>query len=183
MDIYLPEGSIEHADQPEKRSFWSLTTTRSTARPSRTICPGTSVQVLTAHTAKDGLALCEREPVDVVLLDQQLPDAEGYTICPAILKYNERIKIIFATAYPSFDNAIKALKGGAYDYLTKPFELDDLGSDRGARLPHGRTGRHRAGADLPEGKGDRGGRPRGRGRAGRDRCASSNLPPLRSRRS
>jgi DNA-binding NtrC family response regulator len=86
-----------------------------------------TVQVLTANTAKDGLAICEREQVDVVLLDQQLPDAEGYTICPAILKFNERIKIIFATAYPSFDNAIKALKGGAYDYLTKPFELDDLG--------------------------------------------------------
>jgi DNA-binding NtrC family response regulator len=88
---------------------------------------GASVHVLMAHSAKDGLALCEREPVDVVLLDQQLPDAEGYTICPSILKYNERIKIIFATAFPSFDNAIKALKGGAYDYLTKPFELDDLG--------------------------------------------------------
>lgn len=86
-----------------------------------------SVQVLTAHTAKEGLAICEREQVDVVLLDQQLPDAEGHTICPAILKYNEQIKIIFATAYPSFDNAIKALKGGAYDYLTKPFELDELG--------------------------------------------------------
>lgn len=86
-----------------------------------------SVQVLTAHTAKAGLTMCAREQVDVVLLDQQLPDAEGHTICPAILKYNEQIKIIFATAYPSFDNAIKALKGGAYDYLTKPFELDELG--------------------------------------------------------
>ncbi len=85
------------------------------------------VQVLTAHTARDGLALCDCEQIDVVLLDQQLPDAEGYTICPSILKFNERIKIIFATAYPSFDNAIKALKGGAYDYLTKPFELDELG--------------------------------------------------------
>ncbi len=85
------------------------------------------VQVLTAHTARDGLTLCDCEQIDVVLLDQQLPDAEGYTICPSILKFNERIKIIFATAYPSFDNAIKALKGGAYDYLTKPFELDELG--------------------------------------------------------
>lgn len=85
------------------------------------------VKVFVAHTAKDGLSLCEREQVDVVLLDQQLPDAEGYTICPSILKLNERIKIVFATAYPSFDNAVKALKGGAYDYLTKPFELDELG--------------------------------------------------------
>jgi DNA-binding NtrC family response regulator len=85
------------------------------------------VQVLIANTAKDGLAVCGREHVDAVLLDQQLPDAEGYTICPDILKFNEQIKIVFATAYPSFDNAIKALKAGAYDYLTKPFELDELG--------------------------------------------------------
>lgn len=87
---------------------------------------GDGVQVITVHTAEEGLAICERDQVDVVLLDQQLPDAEGYTICPSILKYNEQIKIIFATAFPSFDNAVKALKGGAYDYLTKPFELDEL---------------------------------------------------------
>jgi DNA-binding NtrC family response regulator len=85
-----------------------------------------SVQILIAHTAKDGLEICSREQIDIVLLDQQLPDAEGYTLCPIILKYNERTKIIFATAFPSFENAVKALQAGAHDYLTKPFELEEL---------------------------------------------------------
>jgi DNA-binding NtrC family response regulator len=86
-----------------------------------------SMRVFVARTAKEGLEVCSRDRIDVVLLDQQLPDAEGYTLCPAILKHNEATKIIFATAYPSFDNAVKALKAGAHDYLTKPFELDELG--------------------------------------------------------
>ncbi len=85
-----------------------------------------SMQVFTAYTAKEGMAICSKRQIDVVLLDQQLPDADGYTICPAILAYNERTKIIFATAYPSFESAVKALQAGAHDYLTKPFELDEL---------------------------------------------------------
>lgn len=87
---------------------------------------GDAREVLTAHTAKDGLAACSRQKIDVVLLDQNLPDGEGHTLCPSILKQNDQTKIIFATAYPSFENAVKALKAGAADYLSKPFELGEL---------------------------------------------------------
>jgi DNA-binding NtrC family response regulator len=86
-----------------------------------------SLDVLVSHTAAEGLAVCSRKETDVVLLDQKLPDAEGHTLCPSILKYNDQTKIIFATAYPSFDNAVKALKSGAHDYLSKPFKLAELG--------------------------------------------------------
>ncbi len=85
-----------------------------------------AVQTFAAYTAKEGLAICSRERIDVVLLDQQLPDADGYTLCSSILKSNEETKIIFVTAYPSFENAVKALKEGAHDYLIKPFELEEL---------------------------------------------------------
>ncbi len=84
------------------------------------------LEVFTAHSAKDGLDVCSRRTIDLVLLDQQLPDAEGHVLCPDILKYNEQTKIIFATAYPSFENAVTAIKNGAYDYLAKPFELEAL---------------------------------------------------------
>ncbi len=87
---------------------------------------GDAVDVVIANTAADGISACAQRKVDVVLLDQQLPDAEGHSLCPAILKHNDDTKIIFATAYPSFDNAVKALKAGAHDYLTKPFELEEL---------------------------------------------------------
>jgi len=85
-----------------------------------------TVEVLLAFKAKDGLTLCSLQKIDVVLLDQQLPDGEGHTLCPAILKYNDQTKIIFDTAYPSFDNAVKAIRSGAYDYLSKPFDLEEL---------------------------------------------------------
>ena len=84
------------------------------------------LDVLMAHSAKEGIALCSRQTIDIVLLDQQLPDADGHTLCPDILKHNDQTKIIFATAYPSFENAVTAIKQGAYDYLSKPFELEAL---------------------------------------------------------
>lgn len=87
---------------------------------------GENFEVLTAHNRRDGLAACAREKIDVVLLDQKLPDSDGHLLCPDILKYNDDTRIIFATAYPSFDNAVRAIKAGAHDYLSKPFELEEL---------------------------------------------------------
>ena len=85
-----------------------------------------TTEVLTAHTGEDGLAICAQQKVDVVLLDQKLPDREGVSLCPSILNHHDQTKIIFITAYPSFDNAVEAIKMGAYDYLSKPFELEAL---------------------------------------------------------
>ena len=85
-----------------------------------------TTKVLTAHTAADALAMCSQYKVDVVLLDQKLPDAEGVSLCPSILSHHDQAKIIFITAYPSFKNAVEAIKMGAYDYLSKPFELEAL---------------------------------------------------------
>ena len=82
--------------------------------------------VLIANTGKEGLKICAEAQVDVVILDQKLPDAEGVKLCPSILKQNEQTKIIFVTAFPSFANAIEAVKVGAHDYLSKPFEMAEL---------------------------------------------------------
>ncbi|BCA78758.1 sigma-54 dependent transcriptional regulator [Desulfuromonas sp. AOP6] len=87
---------------------------------------GPAQEVLLAPTAAEGLFICRRQKVDVVLLDQNLPDGLGIDLCPQILEANERCKIIFITAYPDFSYAVRAIKGGAYDYLTKPFELEEL---------------------------------------------------------
>jgi DNA-binding NtrC family response regulator len=85
-----------------------------------------ALRVIEAHTAAEGLAACAREAVDVVVLDQRLPDASGAELCRPILAANEATRIVFATAFPSFDNALQALKEGAHDYLCKPFELEQL---------------------------------------------------------
>jgi DNA-binding NtrC family response regulator len=85
--------------------------------PSRCLC---------LQEAPTGHLLCSLKDIDVVVLDQQLPDAEGHTLCETILTYNEQTKIIFSTAFPSFENAVKAIRSGAYDYLSKPYDLEEL---------------------------------------------------------
>jgi DNA-binding NtrC family response regulator len=85
-----------------------------------------ALQVSIAPTAAAAARILAEKEIDVVLLDQKLPDAEGHTLCPAILEANERAKIIFTTAFPSFENAMKAIRAGATDYLSKPFELGEL---------------------------------------------------------
>jgi DNA-binding NtrC family response regulator len=84
------------------------------------------LDVFTANTGREGVDICSQKRIDVVLLDQNLPDGEGHSFCSSILKHNEKTKIIFITAYPSFEGAVKAIKAGAHDYLSKPFELEEL---------------------------------------------------------
>jgi DNA-binding NtrC family response regulator len=84
------------------------------------------IEVLTANTGSDGMKLLKRRRVGVVLLDQRLTDVEGHTLCPQILRYNDQTQIIFITAHPSFEGAIHAIRSGAHDYLSKPFEMEEL---------------------------------------------------------
>ncbi len=84
------------------------------------------VNIKTAHTVADGLKICTTHPVDLALLDQKLPDGDGIEIFSNILASNEGVKIIFITAFPSFENAVQAIKVGAHDYLSKPFEMGEL---------------------------------------------------------
>jgi DNA-binding NtrC family response regulator len=92
----------------------------------RDILSDESTEVITANTGKEGLKICTETKIDVVILDQKLPDAEGVSLCPSILQQNDQTKIIFVTAYPSFSNAVEAIKVGAHDYLSKPFEMAEL---------------------------------------------------------
>ena len=85
-----------------------------------------TMEVLTAQTGAQGLEICSLRNVDVVLLDQKLPDMEGHRLAGPILERNDQTKIVFITAFPSFESAVKALRAGAHDYLSKPFGLDEL---------------------------------------------------------
>jgi DNA-binding NtrC family response regulator len=85
-----------------------------------------TLEVLTAHTGAEGLRICLQRNVDVVLLDQKLPDGEGHDLAGPILERNEQTKIIFITAFPTFESAVKAVRTGAHDYLSKPFDPEEL---------------------------------------------------------
>lgn len=82
--------------------------------------------VVLASTCAEAVRACHESPPDVVLLDQRLPDGPGASLCPTILAANERAKIVFATALPSFENALEAVRTGAVDYVSKPCELEQI---------------------------------------------------------
>jgi len=84
------------------------------------------LEVLYVHTSADGARVCSERRIDVVLLDQKLPDGEGHALAPGILEKNEQAKIIFITAFPSFENAVAAVRAGAFDYLSKPIDPEEL---------------------------------------------------------
>lgn len=85
-----------------------------------------TMEVLLAHTGKDGLDICAKRKIDILFLDQKLPDMQGQALCQPVLKHNDQTKIVFITAFPNFQNALSAIKTGAYDYISKPFDLDEL---------------------------------------------------------
>lgn len=87
---------------------------------------GLPVDIFLANSGKEGLAICAENKIDIVLLDQKLPDAKGSDLYTSILSGNDQAKIIFITAFPDLKRAVQALKDGVYDYITKPFEPEEL---------------------------------------------------------
>jgi len=85
-----------------------------------------SYKVSSARTGKDGITVLESEQPALVLLDQRLPDMEGIEVCRKILEMDPRSKVILVTAYATVRCAVDAIKAGAFNYLSKPFELDEL---------------------------------------------------------
>lgn len=86
------------------------------------------IEVLTAANGESGLAIFREQNVDAVLSDLVLPDIDGIEILTRIKKLQPSIPVIIMTAYGSIDSSVKALKAGAYDYISKPLDLDDLQS-------------------------------------------------------
>lgn len=83
-------------------------------------------QVSSATTAKAGLSYLQREAVDLVILDNILPDASGIDVLTQIHEYDSSIPVIFITARGTGATAIEAMKQSAFDYLPKPLNLAQL---------------------------------------------------------
>src|SRR5947207_4904094 len=79
-----------------------------------------------AATGAAGLDRLSKEPPDVVLLDLHLPDQSGLEVYQAIHKIDARIPVIFVTMAKTADDAIEAMKLGAFDYLFKPLDLGQV---------------------------------------------------------
>jgi DNA-binding NtrC family response regulator len=82
--------------------------------------------VLEAANAKDGLKRIEKDNIDVVITDVKLPDGNGVELTQKIKALNPSIEIIVLTAYGTIADGVKAIKLGAFDYITKGDDNDKI---------------------------------------------------------
>ena len=78
-------------------------------------------------SGKEGLAEVRSQHTDAVLADIKLPDMNGLDICKSIADNFPEIPVIIMTAFGSMETAISAIRAGAYDFVTKPLDMDILG--------------------------------------------------------
>ncbi|MEN6476305.1 MAG: sigma-54 dependent transcriptional regulator, partial [Syntrophaceae bacterium] len=83
-------------------------------------------RVGTAATGTDGLNAYNQDPPDVVILDIRLPDIDGFGILEELREEDENVKVIMITAHHDMESTIKAMKEGAFDYIHKPVDVNEL---------------------------------------------------------
>ena len=83
-------------------------------------------EVLTAEDGKTAIATLEREPIDLLISDIKMPDMSGVEVLRAAKAIDQDVLAIMVTAFASTQTAVEAMRLGACDYLSKPFDVDEL---------------------------------------------------------
>ena len=82
--------------------------------------------VRTAKTGAEAIVSVKKAIPDLVMMDVQLPDQDGIGVLRTLKRDHPELEVIVMTAFGGSSTAIKAMEQGAYDYVTKPFEIEDL---------------------------------------------------------
>ncbi len=101
-------------DEPNLRKILSAQLTRD------------GYDVLTAEDGEQGLSLLREHHLDLVITDLRMPKVDGMTLLREALREDRELPIVMITAHGTVDTAVEALKLGAFDYLTKPFDKDEV---------------------------------------------------------
>jgi len=83
-------------------------------------------EVFSVGSGNGALSMIKKNIIDLILLDMRLPDIDGLEVLKKIKEFDTEILVIMMTAYSDIQTAVSAIKSGAYDYINKPFELDEL---------------------------------------------------------
>ena len=82
--------------------------------------------VLTASHGAEALSLIGSRPIDVVLTDVRMPEATGFDVLRAVQIRAPRTRVVVMTAYANVPDAVAAMKLGAFDYVAKPIDADEI---------------------------------------------------------
>jgi len=83
-------------------------------------------QAMTAADGDEALDIVQNQKVDVVLSDLYMPGMNGIELLKRIKSQRKNIVFLMITAHPTIETAVDAIKKGAYDYLTKPFHIEEV---------------------------------------------------------
>jgi len=87
---------------------------------------GKGYRVLTAENGMQGMEILEEESIDVILLDLKMPIMGGEEMLEKINERYPDIPVIIITGHGTIDKAVECMKKGAYDFITKPFQIDQF---------------------------------------------------------
>ncbi|AFM23088.1 sigma-54-dependent transcriptional regulator [Desulfomonile tiedjei] len=110
----MPERLIVVDDEPSMREFLEIMLSQD------------GYEVRTAASGEEGLKLYKSEEPDLILTDVKMPGMSGLDLIKHIHSQDPAMPVIAVTAYASADDALRAVREGAYDYLSKPFQIEDL---------------------------------------------------------
>jgi len=83
-------------------------------------------EVITAQKGEDGLKIVQDTDLDLVITDMRMPGMDGLELLKAVKSYNKDLPVIMITAFGEVEKAVVAMKAGAYNYLAKPFNNEEL---------------------------------------------------------
>ena len=83
-------------------------------------------QVQTATKGSEAIQMGSRIPFDMVITDLKMPDVDGLEVVRSFREKSPQTIMIVITAFGSFETAIEAIQNGAYDYISKPFKIEDI---------------------------------------------------------
>jgi len=83
-------------------------------------------QVISAANGEEAIAKAQGKDIDVVVSDLTMPKRGGLDTLSALKAIDPKVEVIMVTGYATLENAVQSMKLGAYDFITKPFQIDDL---------------------------------------------------------
>ncbi|MDP2968453.1 MAG: response regulator, partial [Deltaproteobacteria bacterium] len=83
-------------------------------------------EVYSVGSGGETLSVIRKNIIDLILLDMRLPDGDGLELLKKIKEFDTEILVIIMTAYSDIQTAVSAIKSGAYHYINKPFDLEEL---------------------------------------------------------
>jgi DNA-binding NtrC family response regulator len=92
----------------------------------RSLAPDLNCRIETASSGREALKAISQSPFDLVLADIKMPEMDGLELLELIKRKKPEITVVMMTAYGTVDTAVDAMRNGAYDFVTKPFDHDAL---------------------------------------------------------